>query len=575
MSHSTNCEKKEKMGGKNEQKKDMADAGPSNADSPPKIFKLTIDCFDEIFEYLSMKDLHSLGQTCKTMQKVAGVYFKQNFSAAEKFCHPDGIYTVHSSRDNVINERIPTLGFNEFMPCISHYHDRLEPLEYLQLHIDEFAQSTNHIYLVDLRINPTRVEFIEKLLPKIEIIQIRSCSVNGCFYELILKHCPNLHTIYVQNADTYCNGNYGWMLQDYPMLKHLELMPRYSDEVDELYGFLERHPKVQRFSTSGRFLWFNRNRFLKSTVKLDILEVKSQYFYQDDGSGTCRTIWDLLSQLHKQGFYKRLFVYTDRVSNDLSGKLIKVPGLELLCIRWFDASYNLPLLTDLKELIILDGLNVRDAEILANSLVKLERLYVDNTTIDCIQPFIRQSTKLNKINLFLRDTNERGYNGLSFADVDNDAYSDYSGHSDGSDYSGYSDNEDEDYDRSENGDGDGVGDGVGEAVGDGVGDVSDHDGDNMDREDGDEHSDEVELEAENRNNDGADEAKKKDTSDWRVLDLVAINKERAKLSGARKITIYVRDDIFLATKWTVRHGDINLSLIEMKRTDSLEWNHHF
>lgn len=500
-----------------------------------------------------MKDLHSLGQTCKTMQQVAGVYFKENFGAAEKFCNRDGIYTVHSSRDNVINERILTSGFNAFMPCISHYHERLEPLEYLKSHIDEFCQSTNHIYLVELQINATKVAFIQKLLPHIEIVQIRSCRINGSFYELMLKHCQKLHTIYVQNSDTVHYGEHAWLKQDYPHLRHLELMPGYSNEVDELYAFLERHPNVQRFSTSGRFLWSNRNRFLKSNIKLDILEVKAGYFYEDSKSNT---VWDFFRQLHKQGFYKRLFIYTDHVDSKLSAQLTTVPGLELLCIRWFDKSYNLPLLTELKELIILDGLSAKDAEILANGLVKLERLYVDNTIIECIQPFIRQSTKLNKIKLLLRDRNEHGYNGDDVNvywvddDADNDDYSDHSGHS------GF--DEDEDYDN---------GDEFPAYVENMIGVID---------LDANEDGNEVALEAENRNVDkNDDEAKDNDTSDWRVLNLVALNEERSKLTGARKITIYFRDDIFLATKWTTLHGNTNLSLIEMKRSDSLEWNHHY
>lgn len=50
------------------------------------------------------------------------------------------------------------------------------------------------------------------------------------------------------------------------------------------------------------------------------------------------------------------------------------------------------------------------------------------------------------------------------------------------------------------------------------------------------------------------------------LNLSILNKEREKLSGARKVTIYVRDDIFLATKWANDGRDFKL--IEMKRFDA-------
>lgn len=59
-----------------------------------------------------------------------------------------------------------------------------------------------------------------------------------------------------------------------------------------------------------------------------------------------------------------------------------------------------------------------------------------------------------------------------------------------------------------------------------------------------------------------------------VLNLKKLNEERAKLPGAQKVTIYVRDYIFLKTKWTTENGDMNLKFIEMKRSDSYRWDHY-
>lgn len=51
-----------------------------------------------------------------------------------------------------------------------------------------------------------------------------------------------------------------------------------------------------------------------------------------------------------------------------------------------------------------------------------------------------------------------------------------------------------------------------------------------------------------------------------VVDVTALNNERRKLKGARKVKLYVAEDAYLATKWATK--DINLSLIELKRRDS-------
>ncbi|XP_055305039.1 uncharacterized protein LOC129569870 [Sitodiplosis mosellana] len=58
-----------------------------------------------------------------------------------------------------------------------------------------------------------------------------------------------------------------------------------------------------------------------------------------------------------------------------------------------------------------------------------------------------------------------------------------------------------------------------------------------------------------------------------ALDLAAWNKEREKLAGARKVTIYVDEDIYLATKWATNETDYDL--IELKRGNSYDWDDDF
>ncbi|XP_031636500.1 uncharacterized protein LOC116349276 [Contarinia nasturtii] len=437
-------------------------AGPSNDESPPKIFKLNIDCFDEIFEYLNVKDLYSFGQTCKRMNKVAGEYFKQNHSSAQKLCLYDGIYTKYSNKDGV-SKHIQTSGFNKFMPSVSI---EVVPYKYIKSHITEF-ESTKHIYLSELCINNETVEHFKQLLPPLEIVQLEDCAMYGDFYDLILKYCKNLRKIYFQ--DSYfgfqINGKTNWLLQEYPKLERLELTPDDTSQIEELREFFVRNPNVQRFSTNSEFLWENADIFLNSNAKLDILELKNVLVYKQSPSYVKQT-FDLLNQLHEQGFYKRLYIYFNNVDEGESISLASLRGLELLSIRSSRESYNLAQLTNLRELIILDPLDVKDMEILANGLTKLERLYIDEASIDEIIPFVRRSPKLNKIKFIPK------WKGV-------------------------------------------------------------------------------------------------------VLNLAMLNAERAKLAGALKIIFYTRDDVFLATKWTTRNGDTNLSFIEMRRSDSFEWNPHY
>ncbi|XP_055305042.1 uncharacterized protein LOC129569873 [Sitodiplosis mosellana] len=57
------------------------------------------------------------------------------------------------------------------------------------------------------------------------------------------------------------------------------------------------------------------------------------------------------------------------------------------------------------------------------------------------------------------------------------------------------------------------------------------------------------------------------------LDLAALNNERAKLAGARKVTIYVGEGVYLAIKWATTKTDY--SLIELRRENSYDWDEDF
>ncbi|XP_031634227.1 uncharacterized protein LOC116347672 [Contarinia nasturtii] len=377
-------------------KQSQAIVGDSSDLESSKIFKLNIDCFDEIFEYLSMKDLHSFGQTCKRMNKVAGEYFKRNHSSAEKFCAKDGIHTVYSDQDGVFGKLIQTSGFRKFMPCISIRGNDFDAFRYIQSHVTEF-ESTNHIHLSMLNVTAKVIEFIKELLPQLEIVQLRKCLVCDDLYELMLKHCTNLKKI-----ECYRLVDSNHLLHEYPKLEHFKLIPNHMRRIAELREFFVRNPNVQKFTTTSRLLWENRDIFLNSNITLELLELNEECSDRLDGFEHSKEISNLLNQLYEQGFYKRLYLYVYYVDVDFSNSLISLKGLELLRIRWFNESYNLPQLTNLKELTILSGSNATEMEILANHLVKLERLYIERANIDDIMPFIRRSSKLNKIKMFPR-----------------------------------------------------------------------------------------------------------------------------------------------------------------------------
>lgn len=412
----------------------------------PQIFQLTIDCFDEIFEYFSAKKLHMVAQTCRVMQQIVGEYLRKNYCASENVIESDGISVVYKNADGSTNERMLTTVFNAFITSITYHDVFLKPLRFIESHCDEF-KSLNHLCLVCTELRCSLAKHFEQILPKLKIIQFQNCTIVGDLYEIFLRFCTNLKRLYLQDAHL----GEKWLQQSYPMLEHLELLPIPSLS-NELDVFFEQNPTVTSFSTSAYSLWLNRDAFLKSKIKLDILEVKKYRYYtvvtnvrggnnngatndgddgdedEDDGDYaltdsddeldddifTTQSLCKLINQLYDRGFFKRLFIYMPDVNKKTSDYIITLRGLEKLCIKEFSESFSLPHLITLKELAIMDGANPCEMEILANNYLNLQYLFIQNATYDTLLPFIRRSVKLKRVLVFPKDKSH--FNG-NFLDL--------------------------------------------------------------------------------------------------------------------------------------------------------------
>lgn len=455
----------------------LAIAGPSNQNpilrsnpKPPKIFKLDIDCFDEIFEYLSLKDLHSISQTCKTMQKVAGEYFKRNYSSAEVFVKNDGIYTLYSDNNGIIKQPTPISNFNKFVTCITHSSAHsLKPLRYLRSHFREF-ESLKQICFLKVALDEEKGECLKNIWPQIEKVLIKNCHNEGDFYENVLIHCNRMKRLHIQQTTSRYwfrlepNVRNPWFHRTYPNLEHLELIPTpTAKDLDLLFA---NNLNLQSLSMNTPSIWYTRDGLVRSNIHLELLEIKDAF----DFKPISKQFSDLINQLYKLGFFRRLTYYTYDIEESSSIHIASLPALEKLCTRKWTGCFSLTQLTNLKELAILNDANSNDMKIMASNLVNLQRVYIGNATIDDVMPFIRLAPKVTKIKVIPKD--EASFNGGT-------------------------------------------------------------------------------------------------------LKLLTLNRQREKLFGAQKITIFVPDNIFLKTKWNTEHGDTNLGLIEIRRSDSYEWNQDF
>lgn len=432
----------------------------------PPVLKsfLRCQCGDEIFDYLSLKSLHALSQTCDVIQQEVGEYFQYYYRFAEKICGADGVDMVYTDNEGAINQRIQTSSFNKFINYLSIYYEREGPLQYIKAHSNEF-ESINHIYLVCLEINCDKVQYLREILSKIEYVQINQCTLQGDFYRVFLRLCENLKRINVHDdlGNILTHNENVWLLQRYPLLEHVHLIPRQAFKMTELRPFLENNRNIRHFSTSSNFLWENRKELLQSSVRLEILEIEmwhKYFFFRHCGAPdkmSFRSLCRLLNQLHQIGFYKRLHLYVKHIDQECADELLTLHALEKLQIKHLEKIYSLPRLSNLKALDLPRGVIASNLNELAKGLTSLDELYIRNITGCDILPFVQYSAKLRRI------------------------HADF--------------------------------------------------------------------------NDG-------------IPDLVHMDNERSKLNAARKVKMYVNDNIFLTIKWSDQGRHTNLSFVEVKRIGS-------
>lgn len=451
---------------KNQQHERKYQIQPSNTDTP-QIFKLNLDCFDELFVFLSLRDLNVLSQTCKRMQLIVGYFVRENLSAFELFGRHNGLYLRYSydykSRFQFESsiQKLRIHGYNRFENCVkliryigANCNKNLKIIRF------DYVQLTSH-----------EIENIKDILTNVESVVISQCRMNAYFYDQFPLICKKLKNLYVEQynctGDVLKRGENNWLLRNWPKLKHFGWTQNGNGyRITEIGRFFQLNPNVCSFSTTFDCLCANRDLIIQSNVKLDKLTIEINN-NQDSGE----FIDKLMNELYDKEVYKRLHLYStffETASPQSIIKLTSIKGLEALRYSTiiFETFFShLIHFTELKIGSIFSHENLNE---IAKKFVNLERLCISFAFRKDYLPFIKHSPKLKIVKIKnVRDT---------------------------------------------------------------------------------EHSN-------------------------LILDLREINEERKKLSGVRKVIIYLEDKAYLANKWNCK--TIDLDLVEIRRAEEYEWNNYF
>lgn len=333
------------------------------------ILKLNVDCFKDLFEWLSLADLKALRKTCKRMKQVVDDYIKLNYPKA--------------LRKIVINDV------------------RLERLRGLESGGFELI---NHVEFKVDRLNFSRIEGIKHLLARAENIEV-DCEFPRCdFHEVFLKHCTRVKHLMIKGRSipALFGRDSDWLNRNYPTLEHIGVANFYRAgtfylKCTEMKIFFEQNPNVRMFSTTTDFIWTNQDWILGSNIKFDRLDI---WFCYGSDAGIDE-VFDLLNELYERGFYQRLHVYLDEdFEREEFHQITSLHAIELLAFLGPETIWSVePPSTGPKELILDDDPDAEHLDVLANSFPNIRRLCVTEASIDIILPFIQRCPMLTQIKI--------------------------------------------------------------------------------------------------------------------------------------------------------------------------------
>lgn len=370
----------------------------SEMDSSP-LLKLNVKCLCKLFEYLSLKELHVIAQTCQRLNVICGAFYLGNYTPSA-VCIDDGIVAYrHQSRGvtygyqlNAFSQYtetiiIPTGSPNQFAYTAEYCGKALRTIRFDGVDLTEI-----------------KIKQIKRSLAKIETIEIVDCKLYVYFFDGFLKYCPQLKRLKLRNFEyktfRVSRGN-DWMFHKYPTLEHLELTKcENMIKRSELEVLLELNPNIRSFEIDADMFWENKIVFLESVIKWDDLHIH----FQDAKCTRTISIYCMLNTFYKRNHFKRLHLHYEEILNQpFIDQIDTVNAIDTLHLKEEPGS-SIPTMINLRELYTFCGnLNMQKT---VNNLANLEKIVLWEANIEDVLTIIRHSVKIKEIKI--RTLKEKG-----------------------------------------------------------------------------------------------------------------------------------------------------------------------
>lgn len=357
------------------------------------IFKLNIDCFEELCDYLTFQDLNVMAKTCKHLQKYASYCFQQNYCNVKKISYGTNILISDSFIISPEDDFVNINHLSQYIHKISLLGDH--SLNELKL-IQSKCSRVQKMEISCTKITKTQLKRLKKVLKQIDTLQINHCLFNGKFHKVVLAFCPKMKRLCLNGkspSSTIIGSNNDWMRRSVPNLERFDMMQTIehrrtesAPKIDEIKIFLEVNPNVRIFSILADCLWTNRESFVDSKISLDTLIV-----YVRENLDL-NEFFVFLNDLHERGFYKHLQLsFSMKQNQNDIDKLVSLKGLTKLDVSSSSYLISLAVFSNLKEICISRSLEITlGLENLLQTDVQIQWIHIDFAAFQHILLLVRQ-----------------------------------------------------------------------------------------------------------------------------------------------------------------------------------------
>lgn len=327
------------------------------------ILELNTYSFENVLDCLVLQDMVAVSQTCQKLQKFAQEYFKLTYKSSKVLSGANGLsiqnVRVDDFADQVKNIRIWIRGLDIFQT------NTLASVENIDL---------RYVRLLPLALPTCFVK-------RIKTIKLHNCIISDDLYDSFLKVFENIERLHIQSEtsnNSIIGANNGWLNEKYPKLVFLGLEAGGTAvQMEEIMGFFSKNPQTKNLLINCGLFSTNCEAFLKSTIKLEVLQIKFMPWSTAQKDRINKLLDDAL-ELRKQQFYEKIaFIFNYCCIDNLMADRLA--------------------LLNLSELQINEASWITDINGLAEKLVKLEKLTFGFAFCDDVVPFIRLSKNLTDI----------------------------------------------------------------------------------------------------------------------------------------------------------------------------------